>query len=285
MTTDELRQAITTPAETNGWDFQPGLVDLILQDVGKEPGALPLLSHALLETWKRRQGRTLTLHGYHEAGGVKKAITQTAEGVYGKLAPAEQTIARNIFLQLTELGEGTLDTRRRVKMDELGQSKEEETVANVLKTLTDARLITTEQDSAEVAHEALIREWGTLRKWLDENRESLRLHRHLTESAEEWALRGREASELYRGKRFQQIQEWIKIHDDKLSPLEREFVKASQNVKIKESSLRIVLWIVFVGALLLGMILGNLDLVLRLLSLYTGASMIEFISTALFTDL
>ena len=186
---DELRKAITAPAETNGWDFQPGLADLILQDVGTEPGALPLLSHALLETWKRRQRRTLTLQGYADAGGVKKAITQTAENVYGKLTPAEQTIARGIFLRLTELGEGTQDTRRRVKMDELAQASEQDAVAKVLKTLADARLVTTEQDSAEVAHEALIREWGTLRKWLDEDRESLRLHRHLTESAGEWQRR------------------------------------------------------------------------------------------------
>lgn len=85
MTQIELREAVTQPAETNGWAFQPGLADLILQDVGTEPGALPLLSHALLETWKRRQGHTLTLQGYADAGGVKKAITQTAEGVYDKL--------------------------------------------------------------------------------------------------------------------------------------------------------------------------------------------------------
>lgn len=235
MTQDELRQAIIQPAEKNGWDFQPGLADLILQDVGTEPGALPLLSHALLETWKRRQGRTLTLQGYAEAGGVKKAITQTAESVYDHFSPAEQTIARGIFLRLTELGEGVQDTRRRVKMDELAQAKErQESVAKVLKTLTDARLVTTGQDSAEVAHEALIREWGTLRKWLDEDRESLRLHRHLTESAAEWQRRGREASELYRGARLRQLQEWMKEHSDSLSPLEREFLKASHNVKSRE---------------------------------------------------
>jgi formylglycine-generating enzyme required for sulfatase activity len=235
MTPDELREAITAPAETNGWDFQPGLVDLIMQDVGSEPGALPLLSHALLETWKRRQGRTLTLQGYADAGGVKKAIAQTAENVYDELSPAEQTIARNIFLRLTELGEGVQDTRRRVKMEELAQTKEkQEAVAKVLKTLIDARLVTAEQDSAEVAHEALIREWGTLRKWLDEDRESLRLHRHLTESAQEWQRRGREGSELYRGARLRQLQEWIKEHSDSVSTLEAEFVKASQNVKRQE---------------------------------------------------
>jgi formylglycine-generating enzyme required for sulfatase activity len=176
----------------------------------------------------------LTLRGYHEAGGVKKAITQTAESVYDHLTPAEQTIARGIFLRLTELGEGVQDTRRRVKMDELAQNKEQDSVAKVLKTLADARLVTTEEDSAEVAHEALIREWGTLRKWLDEDRESLRTHRHLTESAGEWQRRGKEASELYRGARLKQLQDWLKEHSDALSPLEREFVKASQNVKKRE---------------------------------------------------
>ena len=254
MTPDELRQAITAPAEAAGWDFQPGLVDLILRDVGTEPGALPLLSHALLETWRRRQGRMLTLAGYADAGGVKKAIAQTAESVYDRLSPAEQGIARSIFLRLTELGEGVQDTRRRANLDELSQTTgTHDEVAKVIKTLTDARLVTTEQDSAEVAHEALIREWGTLRRWLDEDRESLRLHRHLTESAHEWERRGREAGELYRGARLKGIQDWMKGHSDQLSPLEREFLKASQNVK-KQERLRWV-GVASVGVVLLLMVI------------------------------
>ena len=263
MTQEELREAIVQPAENNGWDFQPGLVDLILGDVGTEPGALPLLSHALLETWKRRQGRTLTLQGYNDAGGVKKAIAQTAENVYDHLSSEEQAIARGIFLRLTELGEGMQDTRRRVKMDELAQTKEHEAVVKVLETLTDARLVTTEQDSAEVAHEALIREWGTLRKWLDEDRESLRLHRHLTESAAEWQRRGHEASELYRGGRLRQIQEWMQGRSDQLSPLERAFLKASQNVK-RQERLR---WVALSGVgvmLLLAAVLAQMGYFTRL---------------------
>jgi LysM repeat protein len=234
MTQDELREAITAPAENNGWDFQPGLVDLILSDVGTEPGALPLLSHALLETWKRRQGRTLTLQGYHEAGGVKKAITQTAENVYDQLSPAEQTVARNIFLRLTELGEGVQDTRRRATLEELSQAENHEAVGKVLKTLTDARLVTAEQDSAEVAHEALIHEWETLRRWLDEDRESLRLHRHLTESAQGWDSNLRDAGDLYRGARLAQALEWAKAHDNDLSQLEREYLNASQAEQRRE---------------------------------------------------
>jgi Novel STAND NTPase 1 len=78
MTPDELRRAIESPAANGRWTLDPGLVDLVLRDAGDEPGALPLVSHALLETWARRRGRTLTVQGYAETGGVHGAIAQTA---------------------------------------------------------------------------------------------------------------------------------------------------------------------------------------------------------------
>jgi formylglycine-generating enzyme required for sulfatase activity len=239
MTQDELREAITAPAEKYGWDFQSGLIDLILQDVGAEPGALPLLSHALLETWQRRHGRILTLQGYADAGGVKKAIAQTAESVYEDFSPSEQKIARSIFLRLTELGESTQDTRRRVKIEDLAQVNEkQDAMETILQTLVNARLVTTEEDGVEVTHEALIREWGTLRKWLDEDREGLRLHQQLSISAHEWKRRGCEASELYRGTRLKTTREWAKEHSDQLNSLEQEFLKASQKTRRKEHLMR-----------------------------------------------
>jgi formylglycine-generating enzyme required for sulfatase activity/S1-C subfamily serine protease len=252
MTPDELREAIAAPARAAGWDFQPGLVDLILQDVGQEPGALPLLSHALLETWKRRQGRTLTLDGYAAAGGVRKAIAQTAETVYDRLTSADQAIARGIFLRLTELGEGVQDTRRRASLAELAPAPGGQSAVDaVLKILADARLVTTAQDSAEVAHEALIREWPTLRKWLEEDRESLRLHRHLTDSAREWEQRGREPGELYRGARLAQTLEWAAGHENALSPQETDFLRASQDVLQRERRAARLRWASVAGAGLL----------------------------------
>src|SRR5207247_4111609 len=101
MTTPELRRAIEEPARGAAWEFEAGLVDLLLRDVGDEPGALPLLSHALLETWKRRRGRTLTLQGYHEAGDVRGAIAKTAQDFYRQLPDEQQRIARSIFIRLT----------------------------------------------------------------------------------------------------------------------------------------------------------------------------------------
>jgi hypothetical protein len=200
MSRDELREAIEKPAQEEGWHFQPGLVEQILNDAGSEPGALPLLSHALQETWNRREGRTMTLNGYQQAGGVRGAIAKTADAVYANLSPDQQALARTIFLRLTELGEGTEDTRRRVWQSELVRRVEEqEIVVALIQRLADARLITTDtlreqggdvREVVEVSHEALIREWPALREWLDENREWLRLHRRVSVDPREWVEAG-----------------------------------------------------------------------------------------------
>jgi WD40 repeat protein len=231
MTTEEMRRAIEEPAQRGRWEFEPGLVELMLHDVGHEPGALPLLSHALFETWQRRRGRMMTLSGYAASGGVRGAIAETAETVFSdQFTSEQQAIARRVFLRLTELNDegATADTRRRAKFDELILKPEEASATHfVLKTLADARLITTSEDSAEVAHEALIREWPTLQGWLEENREGLRLQRHLTEAAREWLEMNREPDMLYRGARLAQAREWASFHAEEMNALEREFLQAS----------------------------------------------------------
>jgi WD40 repeat protein/class 3 adenylate cyclase len=235
MTTDELRRAIEEPARRGHWAFDPGLVDLILRDIGDEPGALPLLSHALLETWKRRAGHTLTLKGYADAGGVRGAIAHTAESVYQHLSADEQAIARDIFLRLTELGEGTEDTRRRASFDELLSDIEHAgEVRRTLSLLADARLVTLGEGTAEVAHEALIREWPTLRAWLNQDRDGLQLHRHLTETAQEWELLERDTGALYRGARLAQAREWAAVHPKALNAGERAFLDASHALEQSE---------------------------------------------------
>ncbi len=238
MDATELRRAIEEPARRGRWDLEPGLVDLLLRDAGQEPGALPLLSHALWETWQRRRGRTLTLSGYTSSGGVRGAIAETAESVFADQFTAEQRkIARRIFLRLTELGDETAtgDTRRRATFDELIAKPDEAAVTqSVLTILADARLITTSEHSAEVAHEALIREWPTLRGWLTENRESLRLHRNLADAALEWLKAGREPDLLYRGARLFQAREWAAAYDEELNAQEREFLAASSSLSERE---------------------------------------------------
>jgi WD40 repeat protein len=242
MSDEEMQRAIEEPAHRGRWEFEPGLMDLILHDVGHEPGALPLLSHALLETWQRRHARTLTLSGYVSAGGVRGAIAETAETVFtDQFTHEQQAIARRIFLRLTELGDETAtgDTRRRATFKELIlKPAETDATQAVLKALADARLITTSEDSVQVAHEALIREWPTLRGWLEDNREGLRLHRQLTEAAQEWLSAEREPDILFRGARLAQAHEWADTHADDMNSLEREFLQASVEFNEREAAAR-----------------------------------------------
>jgi hypothetical protein len=119
-------------------------VDKILNDVANQPGALPLLEHALLELWKRRQGGRLTLDGYLESGGVTGAIAKTAEETFDRFNLEEQRIVRRIMLRLTQLGEGTEDTRRRASIDELVTAPEEaDVVERIVRAMVDAHLLTT----------------------------------------------------------------------------------------------------------------------------------------------
>jgi class 3 adenylate cyclase/WD40 repeat protein len=238
MSEEELRRAIEAPAEVAGLQLEPGLVDIILRDLAREPGSLPLLSHALLETWQRRTGRTMTLAGYHDSGGVRGAIAQTAEAVWtDALTESQRPVARRIFLRLTELGEGTEDTRRRVSRTELVSGANAEEVDSVLGLLADRRLITVDDDTVEVAHEALIREWPRLRTWLDDDREGLRTHRHLTHAAEDWNALDRDPTELYRGPRLQATRDWLaRDATAQLNELEAAFVEASEEQERAERS-------------------------------------------------
>ena len=236
MKQEEVRRAILQPAQAGGWTFEPGLVEMILEDVGEEPGSLPLLSHALLESWQRRQGRTITFAGYVAAGKVQGAIARSADRLYGRLTPEQQRLARSIFLRLTELGEGSQDTRRRVAVAELIPKPElTAAVQGLLGSLADARLITTDRtdgvEVAEVAHEALIRSWPQLREWLAADRVGLRLHHRLSEAAQEWERLNRRTEELYRGARLAEVKGWIGQEKGDLNPLERAFLQASQKAE------------------------------------------------------
>ena len=248
MTGQELVTAVLEPAAKGDWKFQAGLVEQMLDDLGQEPGSLPLLSHALLETWKRRRGRTLTLSGYQEAGKVKGAIAKTAGETFDKLDSKEKVVAKRLFLRLTELGEGTQDTRRRVSQKELGDDK---LIQTVTKKMADARLVTTSQDDVDVAHEALIREWPRLREWLNTNREGLIIHRRLTVTAQTWEEKEKDSSYLYTGLRLGEAEEWTIDNSASMNNLEQMFLNASIQTEKQRQRNRRLIQIVGIAALVI----------------------------------
>ena len=228
MTDAELERAVKEPARLAGLRLETGLVELVLRDVAGEPGALPLLSHALRATWERRDGRTLTVDGYRQSGGVAAAIAQTADSLFGSLSPERRQMMRSMFLRLTELGEGIAESRRRVRIGELvPEGESPEVIDELLGRLAEARLVTLGDGTAEVAHEVLIREWPTLRGWLDEDREGLRLHHQIGDATRLWDAGGREPADLYRGTRLDAAAGWARTHRGDLNASELAFIDAS----------------------------------------------------------
>ena len=238
MTRDELRRAIERPAELSGGSFEPGLVDELIEQVEGRPGALPLLEYTALELWKaRRPDDVMTWDAFRLLGGIEGALAARADDILSRhySTPAQRDELRAILLRLVQPGEGALDTRRRVAIEDVvpaGHSVEE--VQTLLKPLADERLITTGRDivtgadTIEVSHEALIRAWPTFGAWIDEAREDLQLQLQLDEAAKEWSASGDSSDFLWSGLRLARAEEWLGRAQPRLTARDQRFLDASR---------------------------------------------------------
>ncbi|SMD17005.1 helix-turn-helix domain-containing protein [Lentzea albidocapillata] len=212
MTPDELRLAITEPAAVAGAKVETALLARLMADAVGQAAVLPLLSHALAETWQHRRGMTLTLAGYEEVGGLEHAVARTAQEVFDGLSPAGQEQARQILLRLVTAD----DTKRRAHQAELEADDE------VLFALAAARLVVIDRDGVELAHEALIRSWPTFRRWVEEDRENIKAQRELTHATQTWESLDRDPGVLWRGRRLMNVPAGLS-----LNAKERAFLAAS----------------------------------------------------------
>ncbi|MGW4112369.1 nSTAND1 domain-containing NTPase [Actinosynnema sp. NPDC004786] len=228
MSAEQLRRAVVEPASRRGASLEHALVARLIADVAAQPGVLPLVSHVLVETWRRRRGAVLTLAGYEDAGGVEHALARTAEQVYDALAEPDRAAARHVFLRLVAPGDGTEDTRRRVARAELDAGDA------LLDRLAAARLVTVDRDTVELTHEALLRAWPRLVDWLAEDRDALRAHRRLTPAADAWRAHDRDPDALLRGVHLDQARRLA----PRLNEAEREFVEAGLAAEREREALR-----------------------------------------------
>ena len=238
---DELERAIIEPGHQAGISFDPGLVGDIVSNVSDQPGALPLLQYALSELYERRDNGTLTSHAYTDIGGVAGALGMRAEELFAELDEAGRESARQVFLRLVTLGEGTGDTRRRALREELTTlGTDANGVATVLDTFGESRLLSFDRDplsrgsTVEVAHEALLTEWRRLRDWIDSGRDDLHMHRSLAVTAEEWVGDDRDTSFLLGGARLERIETWMETSGIDLAAWEREYVDASISQRVAQ---------------------------------------------------
>lgn len=249
FTRDDLRLAITKPAEAMGLKIDDGLVDLILNELGDEHGALPLLSHTMAELFKHREGMRLTSQAYRAIRGVRGAIAHHAGSVFASLNPREQEIARRLMIRLTDVGlRPANDVGRRVDLEELvpGQAQSGE-VRQVIQKLSDERLLTTGSEGetlspsgpqrrtwVELSHMSLIRHWPRLAGWVNEKRHALRVFHSLDADAREWDREERDPGLLYRGHKLEQALEERRGFEEFVEGLHADFLRASEELKKQE---------------------------------------------------
>jgi WD40 repeat protein/transcriptional regulator with XRE-family HTH domain len=242
MTQAQLRSAIADPARKMGLDVEDGLVEVLLRDLAPagavgdlldtahEPGALPLLSHAMLATWERSRGGRITVADYQASGGIRDAIARTAETVYAGLGEDEKAMARRLFLRLVHVADDTPDTRAALPLSELRGGPDDGIAAGrLLDRFVAERLITIDADTARITHEALLTAWPRLRQWIDVGGENMRAGRRISQAARVWEDTGHDTASLLRGSQLGVARDWIAEPDnrDSLSPLARDFVNSS----------------------------------------------------------
>lgn len=243
LSAKEMERAICGPAERVGVTFDAGLVAQIVSEMSYQPGALPLLQYALTELFEQREGRRLTAAAYQQFDGAVGALAHRADALLAALDERSREMARQMFLRLVALGEGTGDTRRRVAMVELRALGEDaDLMDEIIDYFARHRLLaldhepTSRQPTVELAHEALIREWQRLCRWLDVSRADIRMQRLLARAASEWRAAGADPSFLLRDARLAQFEGWTKSTELSLTGDEQRYLDASLRLRLKQEA-------------------------------------------------
>ena len=221
MVRDELERAIECPAQRAGLRVEPALVKHLVDDVEHEPGALPLLSSALLELWQYRDGRRLSWPRYEHTGGVKGAVARLANEAYGRLDDPQQALARRVLPAARRRRRGGRRRAAPVPLEEFGDGED---AGRVLGLLADRRLLTISDGTVELAHEALLREWPFCAAGSRTTSRASGSTAACRTSAREWRDVGRDDGALYRGARLAEARAWAARDDASLTDAEREFL-------------------------------------------------------------
>jgi hypothetical protein len=253
-----LREAIEKPAELVGVFIEPVLVERLIADAAGEPGALPLVQETLVLMWDKIERRYLPLRAYealvmsmgtyrnaqpNARSGLQVAISLRADACMAGLteSPKEQQgIARAILVRLVQFGEGRADTRRRQSEDDLASTTQNPALfQKTLDQLISSRLLTSDVDAQtpgvrmiDIAHEALITCWPTLRQWINESRDAEIARRRLIEKAREWKRLGQRDGGLLDAVEITEARRWLPRIDSNApsaDPLLQAFLSASEN--------------------------------------------------------
>ncbi len=248
-----LEDAIEQPSAIQGYNLQPGLLELILRDVANEENCLPLLEFALTELWEKRDrsNQLLTVAEYQGLGGLVGALDRHAEDIYQDLAARGQgEWVQRLMLRLVRTGEGMRDTRqRRSKVELLEMGKDAATREKIEKTidkLVDGRLLTidrvNDKNIVDLSHEAMMQGWKRFVKWRESDRDVRRLVDKIEESRRDWLVKKQQGKYLLEGRLLGDAKRLLKDRSESLLGEVRSFVIKSSRYQLLSRS-QLVAWI------------------------------------------
>ena len=233
MTAHQLEEAVLRPAERVGVKVETGLLAELVAETADRPGGLPMLQYALTDLFDQQSDQLLRLAGYRSLGGFHGIVSNRADALYAELGPEEQRVAMQVFLRLVRLGQGTVDSRRRIPVSDLADLElDPVALSTVLEAFGGHRLLSFDSDqvtgeaTVEVAHEALFRAWDRLAGWIDRHRAVLRRHATFRAAVEEWESSGRHPDYLLSGSRLAEFESWRHEGVLELTGRERDFLAA-----------------------------------------------------------
>lgn len=240
MSLDELRAAVVRPAESIGVTVDSALLDVLLRDLAGprldgfayDAGALPLVSHALLSAWQHHRGNELTAGDYAAAGGLHGAVMQSAEQVYSSFDQPGQAATQWLFSQLVLVDPDGAMTRRRVEHDSLRHPDPaiDAALDDVIEGFVAGRLLTAQESTLEISHEALLTAWPRLYEWVLDDLDAARLQSRIAQAARVWEDNGQDQDLLLRGGPLldaQALASAPRTSPRALTASERQFVAAS----------------------------------------------------------
>ncbi|MEL6308343.1 MAG: protein kinase, partial [Chloroflexota bacterium] len=248
LSREQLRSTIVEPARLAGIIIEDMLVNALLDAVEEQPGALPLLQYTLTEMVNELiagadvtsgvSARRMTFSKYESMGGIAGALVQRANAIYDKLTPEAQDIARLLFLSIVTVAEGKPTSRTTIWTDL--QVDDRDLLERIIEAFSKYRLLSTDQDpvtrapTVEVAHEALIQEWGLFKDWIEANNESLRIRYELEVERSRWLSYDKDTSFLATGLQLAQFESLLTDDFVTLGKDEREYIIASRDEEDRE---------------------------------------------------
>jgi len=229
LESEKLKDIILKPAHIQDVRFEDGVIERILNDIENVKGKLPLLEFALTKLWENQEYGVITNKALDEIGGVVTSLGKYAEDVFNEFETEEEKESvRRVMIQLIHPGAGAKDTRQIATFNNF-IDEDRKTITE----LANKRLIVTGSEEnkitqqVEIIHEALITQWSTLKKWIDEDREFRLWQNKLRLTIDDW-IKGAiyDESYLLRGRQLEEAEEKLELFPKELEP-DKDFIKKS----------------------------------------------------------